>query len=597
MRLNEEAQAQAVHMRFNDWRNWLAGLLGFSPEQKERIYIQIAGSASLRDVTYWLQILFSAGIATLGLVLNSPAVIIGAMLISPLMGPILASGLALAAGDLVLSARAIINLTVSCLIAIGFAVLLVALLPFKEVTAEIAARTHPNTLDLVIALFSGAIGSIATCKEVKGVVTSIPGVAIAVALMPPLCVVGFGLGVATGSSPQDGVAIARGGGLLFLTNLVAITFTAMIVFLALHIDTEAVRKHVKEWRAKDQESNVVRDLMERLPALDRLRVIGSLPARLLLILIILSLILVPLSRSFTGLRQEIARKNQENRIRQAAAEVWEQNYSRFPDGSPRGLLGQLSILKWAGNKLSLLLRVFTSKPLTDGEKSAYTGSLALRLNVPTQSVDLQLIEIPTATSELLTRAKQESDREERPEIVLSFPQLQSGYSKAVETTLAAVPLPPPARLVNYEMVTGADLPLRVRLFYLSEREIEGDAQALIVRDVRERVDSPDATVSIERIETFFGPLTFGRNQSKLVVESINTLDRLGTILQQQPKLNVEVTANAEKREPQSLIEERAKAVIDYLSSKYQISTDRITTKTGAEPYANVVLSLSLRPGT
>ena len=56
------------------------------------------------------------------------------------------------------------------------------------------ARTAPNTLDLVIALFSGAIGSVATCKEVKGVVTSIPGVAIAVALMPPLCVVGYGIG-------------------------------------------------------------------------------------------------------------------------------------------------------------------------------------------------------------------------------------------------------------------------------------------------------------------------------------------------------------------------------------------------------------------
>ena len=138
--------------------------------------------------------LFSAGIATLGLALNSPAVIIGAMLISPLMGPILASGLALATGDFVLGTRAVVNLALSCLAAIAFAVLLVALLPFKEVTAEIAARTQPNTLDLVIALFSGAVGSIAVCKEVKGVVTSIPGVAIAVALMPPLCVVGYGIG-------------------------------------------------------------------------------------------------------------------------------------------------------------------------------------------------------------------------------------------------------------------------------------------------------------------------------------------------------------------------------------------------------------------
>lgn len=81
-------------------RGGLAGLLGIDPERKEEIYLQLARAATLRDAYHWLLILFAAGIATLGLVLNSPAVIIGAMLISPLMGPILAAGLALAAGDL-----------------------------------------------------------------------------------------------------------------------------------------------------------------------------------------------------------------------------------------------------------------------------------------------------------------------------------------------------------------------------------------------------------------------------------------------------------------------------------------------------------------
>ena len=106
------------------------------------------------------------------------------MLISPLMGPILANGLALAAGDLVLSVRALASLFISAFVAISFATLLVVLLPFREMTAEIAARTQPNTLDLLIALFSGAVGSIAICKNARGVATSIPGVAIAVAPFP-----------------------------------------------------------------------------------------------------------------------------------------------------------------------------------------------------------------------------------------------------------------------------------------------------------------------------------------------------------------------------------------------------------------------------
>lgn len=569
--------------------------MGVSRERKENIYLQIAQSASLRDVTYWLQILFSAGIATLGLVLNSPAVIIGAMLISPLMGPILAAGLALAAGDLVLSARAILNLTLSCAIAIGFAVLLVALLPFREVTAEIAGRTHPNTLDLVIALFSGAIGSIATCKEVKGVVTSIPGVAIAVALMPPLCVVGFGLGVAASTSTQDGMTIARGGGLLFLTNLAAITFTSMVVFLALHLDTESVKVRVREWRDKDQESHVVWSFIKRIPAFNKLRVIGNLPIRLLLILTVIALLLVPLSRSFTQLGREIAKKKQENRIRLVASEVWEQNYAKLADGSPRSYLGPLSILNEDGGRLSLLLRVFTSKPLTNEERSAYTGSLAVRLGRSAQSIALQLIEIPTATSEILTRGKQETEQETQPEIVLSFPQLRDNYSKAAETTLANINLPPPAQLINYEMTTGANLPLQVRLTYLSDREIAEDARNLIMREVRERLDSPNVPVALERIGVSAGPLIFRRNQSNLTEAETRVLDQLGAILQQQLKLNVEMTVNAEKREPQTIIDERAKAVTDYLTTKYQIAPDRISTKTGEEPRPTVMLNLSLAP--
>ena len=91
-------------------RNWLSNNLGVSPARKEQVYTEIYKSVSLKDVSYWIEVLFSAGIATLGLVLNSPAVIIGAMLISPLMGSILANGLSLAAGDVILAWRALIKL-------------------------------------------------------------------------------------------------------------------------------------------------------------------------------------------------------------------------------------------------------------------------------------------------------------------------------------------------------------------------------------------------------------------------------------------------------------------------------------------------------
>src|SRR5689334_17770141 len=106
-------------------RDWFATKLGVGQERKAHIYIDLSKSATLFDPAYWLQILFAAGIATLGLILNSPAVIIGAMLISPLMGPILAGGLALASGDVILGLRTVVNLILSCLVAVLFAVLLV----------------------------------------------------------------------------------------------------------------------------------------------------------------------------------------------------------------------------------------------------------------------------------------------------------------------------------------------------------------------------------------------------------------------------------------------------------------------------------------
>ena len=270
--------------------------LGIEEGRKREIYVEVALAATMRDASYWLQTVFSAGIATLGLVLNSPAVIIGAMLISPLIGPILSGGLALAAGDLIMGVRSGLKLLLSCLAAIFFSVLLVGILPFKELTNEIASRTRPNLLDLGVALFSGAVGSIAICREVKGVVTSIPGVAIAVALMPPLGVVGYGFGLAFSTNAADGMPIARGGGLLFLTNLVAITFTAMLVFLALGIDTESVRQKVQEWYETDHESQLARNFFERIHVSEKVRQVGGFRGRFLMIVVPLILLLIPLGR-------------------------------------------------------------------------------------------------------------------------------------------------------------------------------------------------------------------------------------------------------------------------------------------------------------
>jgi uncharacterized hydrophobic protein (TIGR00271 family) len=168
---------------------------------------------------YLFMVLMSAGIALLGLLLSSPAVVIGAMLISPLMGPIIGLGFALALFDAADLKRSAIALGLGSLIAVLFTALIVLVSPIQTVTAEIAARTRPNLFDLLVALFSAMAGTYAT---IRGRAGTIVGVAIATALMPPLAVVGFGLATMNG-------AVFGGALLLFITNLIAIALTAAVM--------------------------------------------------------------------------------------------------------------------------------------------------------------------------------------------------------------------------------------------------------------------------------------------------------------------------------------------------------------------------------
>ena len=132
---------------------------------------------------YLLMLAMSAGIAILGLLLSSPAVVIGAMLLSPLMGPIIGLGFALAIGDFQWIKQASKSLAVGTGISILFCALIVMLSPLQTVTQEIAARTQPNLFDLFVALFSAVAGAYAMIRGREGTVV---GVAIATALMPPL---------------------------------------------------------------------------------------------------------------------------------------------------------------------------------------------------------------------------------------------------------------------------------------------------------------------------------------------------------------------------------------------------------------------------
>ncbi|MBS1512614.1 MAG: DUF389 domain-containing protein [Bacteroidetes bacterium] len=180
-------------------------------------------------------------IASVGLNVNSTAVIIGAMLISPLMGPIVASGFALGIYDFDLLKRSLRNLFIATATSLLVSGIYFYLSPFKEVQSELLARTSPNIYDIFIAFFGGLVGVIAVTRVEKG--NPVPGVAIATALMPPLCTAGYGL--ATGNFKFFFGAI-----FLYCINCVFICIAtySIVKFLKYPAIQEVDKKHQKQVR-------------------------------------------------------------------------------------------------------------------------------------------------------------------------------------------------------------------------------------------------------------------------------------------------------------------------------------------------------------
>ena len=163
-------------------------------EKKEKVIEDILSNISFRGSNLWV-LACAILIASIGLNVNSTAVIIGAMLISPLMGPIVGAGFALATYDFELLKKTGRSLFIATVVSLIVSFIYFYISPFKDVQSELLARTSPTIYDVLIAFVGGLVGAISLTREDKG--NPIPGVAIATALMPPLCTAGFGL--ATGN--------------------------------------------------------------------------------------------------------------------------------------------------------------------------------------------------------------------------------------------------------------------------------------------------------------------------------------------------------------------------------------------------------------
>ena len=213
--------------------------LNKSMEDEQLTVESIRNGVEFRGANLWI-LVFATFIASLGLNVNSTAVIIGAMLISPLMGPIMGVGLAIGINDFELMKRSLKSYFIATVFSVTTATIYFAFTPLDEVQSELLARTSPTIYDVFIALVGGLAGIVAVATKEKGNV--IPGVAIATALMPPLCTAGFGL--------------ATGNLLYFLGAFYLYFINSVFISLATFLGVRFMKFKHKEFVDKNREKLV-----------------------------------------------------------------------------------------------------------------------------------------------------------------------------------------------------------------------------------------------------------------------------------------------------------------------------------------------------
>lgn len=221
-------------------------LLGLDPGKRTSLVHGMLHRPRGDAAGYWLQLGISAALATLGLALDSTAVVIGAMLIAPLMRPIVELAMGLATGSTPLAFRTGVRAIASVVVVVIASCLFAWLLPFHEVTSELLARTAPSILDLFVAAACALAGAYAVVIASSDAATTAAGTSIGISLVPPLCTAGYGL--STGDWDM-----AIGAALLFTANVTGIIVVASALFVIVGFGQVNIRE---EERSLDDDVNV-----------------------------------------------------------------------------------------------------------------------------------------------------------------------------------------------------------------------------------------------------------------------------------------------------------------------------------------------------
>ena len=238
----EEPQESKKQLFWRELKHYIKELIDLETDADPHTTIDnISNSVEFRGVNVWI-LVFAIVVASIGLNMNSTAVIIGAMLISPLMNPIMGLGLGVGISDNDLIRKSLKNLLIMVVVSLIASTTYFLLTPLSDAQSELLARTKPTIFDVLIALFGGLAGIVASSRKQEKV-TVVSGVAIATALMPPLCTAGYGLG--TGQ-----FVYFFGAFYLFFINSFFIALATFIMTRYLKFPQKVYLDHAKEKRVR-----------------------------------------------------------------------------------------------------------------------------------------------------------------------------------------------------------------------------------------------------------------------------------------------------------------------------------------------------------
>ncbi|MEP7065598.1 MAG: TIGR00341 family protein [Gemmatimonadota bacterium] len=493
-----------------------------SADDRRAIFDELASTATDTGAAYWIVLLLAGAIALLGLAVDSAAVVIGAMLIAPLLAPVLGLALALAIGEGRLAVQTAVAVLGSTLAVIAIAALVTVVLPYHEMTSQILARTKPTTLDLAIAVFSGIAGAIVRVARGDRLTAALPGVAVSVALVPPLAVTGFGIGGGWNWP------VIRGSLLLYGANLAGIVMSAMIVLLIAGMHRAEVLDEVRRWYRESPRSGIAA-WVGRAPGIRSMGILKSIPARLMLVLAFVALVAIPLSASLG----QITREARVHRAVDAASKLF-------------GTAGHSFIVSrdvtLGRDRTQVILNVATTRWFDDSTRRIFEQRASADAHEP---VDLVLAQLPASSQDLGHLATMIETHDParvsvaaRPDSAArADPGMQlTALRASVEKALGVLAWPDSMRMVNFTLsLNGDSAAPSIVVRYVSKDTLTWQSEQIMQHELANVLRFP--TVAFDAVAIATGMRTIhGVNDA--------VLDTLVTVMRAVPSAHLILSAGS-----------------------------------------------------